>query len=72
MRLDQDEVDEQNDEVMLDVFVRKTLTARTLSEPDTFSQRSVIRLTVGSIQLVDWISTFNTYRHLMNVATKRV
>jgi hypothetical protein len=32
LRLDQHQIDEQDDEIMLDVFVRESLTARTLRE----------------------------------------
>jgi len=63
LRLDQDQVNEQHDEVMLDVFVGKPLAARTLGEPDAFAQRPVIRLAVCRVQLVDRIATLNTYGH---------
>jgi len=65
LRLDQDQVNEQHDEVMLDVFVGEALAARALGEPDAFAQRPVIRLAVCRVQLVDRIATFNTYGHLV-------
>jgi len=47
--LDQHQIDEQYDEVMLDVFVRKAFAARTLCEPHTFSESLVVGFAVCGI-----------------------
>ena len=61
--LDQDEINEEDDKVMFDVFVCKAFAARTLREAHTFSQGAVVRFAVCCVKLIDWISTFYAEWH---------
>jgi hypothetical protein len=49
LRLDKDEINEDHDEIMLDVFVREPLAARTLRKTHSFAQGSVIGATVCAV-----------------------
>ena len=48
--LDQDKINEKHDEIMLHVFIRETLTSRTLSQAYAFTQSIVIRFAVCCIE----------------------
>jgi hypothetical protein len=48
---DEDEVDEDHDEVVFDVFVGEALAARTLRQSHTFTLGAIISTTVGAIQV---------------------
>lgn len=45
----QDQVNEQDDKVVFDIFVRESFAPGTLCEPDALSQRAVIGLGVGGV-----------------------
>jgi len=62
--LNQDKVNEEHDKVMLDIFVGESLASRTLRQSHAFTKRTVVGLAIGSVESVDWKSTFNAYRHL--------
>ena len=63
MRLDQDQVDEQDDKVMLDIFVGETLAIGALSEPDSFSERAIIGFAVDGVKLLHGRAAGDAYRH---------
>lgn len=63
LRLDQDEVDEQHDKIMLDVFVSEPLASWTLCQPDALSQGAIVGFAVGSVERPQRISALNAYRH---------
>ena len=63
LRLDEDEIDEQHDVVVLDVFVRKSFASRTLSQPDAFAEGTIIGRSVRGIELIDGIATFDADGH---------
>lgn len=68
--LDQDQVNEEDHKVMLDIFIRKPLTLRTLCQAHTLAQRLVISFAVCCIQVAHGKPAFDTYRHLfVDVAT---
>lgn len=52
LRLDQDEVNEQYNQVMLDIFVREAFTSRALRQTDALSKRLVIGLAVGGVEIL--------------------
>ncbi len=58
LRLDEDEVDEEHDEVMLDVFVGEALAAGALGEADAFAGGAVVGFAVGRVELVDGVTAF--------------
>lgn len=60
---DQDQIDEEDDEVMLDIFVGESFAARTLGQTHSFSKRAVISLAVRGVKLVNWVATFNANWH---------
>lgn len=62
--LDQDQVNEEDHKVMLDIFIRKPLTLRTLCQAHTLAQRLVISFAVCCIQVAHGKPAFDTYRHL--------
>lgn len=49
LRLDQDQVYEEDDKVMFDIFVCKALAAWALRQPDTLAQRTIIGFAVGCV-----------------------
>ena len=49
LRLDQDQVNEEDNVIMLDILVGKTFTIRTLGQAHTFSKRAIIGPAVGSV-----------------------
>lgn len=53
LRLDQHQIDEQDDKVMFHVFVGELLAARTLGQAHAFAQRAVIGFAVGTVELRD-------------------
>ena len=65
LRLDQDQIDEEDDEIMLDVLVCEAFAARALGQPHTFAERLVIGLAVCCVERADRIPAFNAYRHCM-------
>lgn len=48
---------------MLDIFVCKTLASRTLSQTNALSQRTIVGLTVCSVQAAYGVPTLDTYGH---------
>jgi len=63
LRLDQDEIDKEDDKVMLDIFVREAFTARTLGQTHAFAECFVIGFAVCCVERADGIPTFDTNRH---------
>ena len=63
MRLDQDKIDEEDDEVMLDILVREAFAPWTLGQPHAFSECLVIGFAVGCVKCADGVSAFDTDRH---------
>lgn len=63
LRLDEDKIDEEDDVIVLDIFVGKQLTARALSQTDTLAEGAVIGLAVGGIEMGDWIAALDAYWH---------
>lgn len=63
LRLDQNQVDKQYDKVILDVFVRKVLAARTLCQAHAFAQRSIIGTAVSAVQVGNRIGAFDADGH---------
>lgn len=53
LRLDQDEIDEQDDKVVLDVFVGKFLAVGALREADAFAEGAVVGFGVGGVEGAD-------------------
>lgn len=51
LRLDQDQVNENNHEIILDVLVGESLAARALRQAHAFAQGSVIGAAVGAIEM---------------------
>ena len=65
LRLDQDQIDEEDDKVMLDVLVREAFTTRTLGQTHAFAECLVIGFAVGRIKRADGVPAFDAYRHGM-------
>lgn len=61
--LDQNEIYEQYDKVMLNVFVGEAFAAWTLCQSHAFAKGSIICFAVGRVKLVHWEATFYTYGH---------
>ena len=61
LRLDQHKVDKQHHQIMLDIFIGKSLASWALRQAYTLSERLVIGLAVGCVQVLHWeaTSTFN-------------
>ena len=59
----QDQVDEQDHEVVFNIFVGKPLAMRTLGEADAFAQRTVIGFAVGGVEVSDWSRACDAYWH---------
>lgn len=64
LRLDQDKVNKQHDEIVLDVFVCKVLALGALREPHPFAGRAVICSAVAGVELLDGMPTFYADGHL--------
>lgn len=64
LRLDQDEIDEQNHKIMLDVLVGEALTIGTLSQADSFPQRAVVGLAVDGVQVFHRSAAGDAYWHV--------
>lgn len=64
LRLDQDQVYEQHDKVMLDIFVPEPLAPRALCQPNTLAQGAVVRFAVGGVERAKRISALYTYGHV--------
>ena len=65
MRLDQDQIDEEDDKIMLDILVGEAFAAWTLGQPNTFSECFVIGFAVCCVECADRIAAFDAYRHCM-------
>jgi len=61
--LDQDQINEQHHEVMFDVFIGEPLAARTLSQSNSFAERSIIRFAVGCVKSIDRETAFDADWH---------
>jgi hypothetical protein len=61
---DQDQIDEEDDEVMLDIFVGEALAAGALGQAHAFAEGLVVGFAVGRVQVADGIPTFDAYRHV--------
>ena len=59
--LDQHQIDEQNDHIMLDIFVGEALAPRTLRQSHTLAQRFVVGFAVGRVQCLDWEAASSTH-----------
>lgn len=60
---DQDQIDEQDNKIMLDIFVCKTLASRALCQADALSQSTIIGLTVCRVQAAYGVPTLDTNGH---------
>lgn len=60
---DQDQVDEDHDKVIFDVFVGEALAARALRQSHAFALGSVIGTTIRAIQVRDRIGAFDADGH---------
>lgn len=60
---DQHQIDEEDDIVMLDVFVGETLAARALGQADALAERVIVGLAVGGVKVGDGIGAFDADRH---------
>ena len=49
LRLDKDEINEDHDEIMFDVFVREPLATRTLRQTHPFTQGTIIGAAVCAV-----------------------
>ena len=65
LRFDQNKIDEQDDEIMFDIFVRESLAARTLRKTDSFTQRSIVGFAVSRVQIRELIAAFYTDWHCL-------
>ncbi len=63
LRLDQHQVDEQDDEIVLDVFVREALAARALREAHALAQRAVVGFAVRRVEASDGIAAGDADGH---------
>jgi hypothetical protein len=63
LRLDQDQIDEEDDKIMLDILVGEAFAAWTLGQPYAFAESLVIGFAVGGVKCADRIPTFDAYRH---------
>lgn len=62
LRLDQHQIDEQDDEIMLDIFVAETSAVLTHGEPHTMAGRSA---RIFRVQLAGGKPAFYTYGHFV-------
>lgn len=63
MRLDEDEIDEQDHKVMLDVFVGEELAFGTLGKAHAFAECSIVGFGVCCVQRGERIAAFDTDGH---------
>ena len=63
LRLNQDEINEQDHKVVLDIFVREPLATRTLRQTHTLAQRAVVGLAVGRVQVRELVAALYTDWH---------
>ena len=63
LRFDQDQINEEDDEIMLDIFVGESFAARTLGQTHSLSKRAVVSLAISCVKLMDWVATFNANWH---------
>ncbi|KAI5300011.1 alpha-1,2-mannosyltransferase (Kre5) [Ascosphaera pollenicola] len=63
LRLDQNQINEQNHKVMLDVLIRELLAARTLRQSHALAQRAVIGFAVRRVEVRDGEAAFDAYWH---------
>lgn len=60
LTFDQDQINEQDHEIMLDVFIGKPFTSRALSQTDAFRK---VCLAMRRVEVGDRIRAFDTYWH---------
>lgn len=63
LRFDQDEINEENDKVVLDIFVGESLAARALCQSDSLSQGSIVSFAVGRVEMLNWSTAADAYWH---------
>jgi hypothetical protein len=59
----QHQINKQDDEIMLDVFIRELLAVGTLREADAFAEGAVVGFGVGGIEDGDGVAAGNAYWH---------
>jgi hypothetical protein len=64
LRLDKDEINEEDDFIVLNIFVCEALAVRTLSQSHSFPKRAVICFAVCRVQVRHWRATRDADRHL--------
>ena len=57
LRLDQHKIDEQNDEIVLDIFIREPLASWALCQSHAFSKSLVIGFAVRRVQSLNGKAT---------------
>lgn len=63
LRLDQHQIDEEHHEVVLDVFVREALAARTLRQPHAFAETAVVGFAVFVVEPLHGVAAFDADGH---------
>lgn len=63
LRLDQDQVNEQDHKVMLNIFVGESFAIGALRQAYPFTKRTIIRLAVNSVEVFDGSAAGDAYRH---------
>jgi hypothetical protein len=60
---DEDKINEENNKVVLHIFVCKALAMWTLCQTNTFAQRTIISFAVRGVEVFDWSAAGNAYWH---------
>lgn len=61
--LDQHQINEEDDIVMLDVFVGEAFAARALGQADALAEGVIVGLAVGGVEVGDGIGAFDADGH---------
>jgi hypothetical protein len=64
LRLDQHKINKQHYQIMLDIFIGKSLASWALRQPHPFPERLVIGFAVGCVQVLDWEAASTFYQSL--------
>lgn len=63
LRLDQNQINEEHDEVMLDILVREAFAARALRQAHALAECFIVGFAVCCVKRTDRIATFNADWH---------
>jgi len=67
LRLDQHQIDKQHHKIMLDIFVREALAARTLRQPHAFAETAVVGFAVFVVEPLHGVAAFDADGHSARV-----